>query len=185
LLILGGKAQESFMRLALPVALSLALAAGTAFAATPDTASTPPPSGGAASSSDQSGSATTSDQSTPPAAPATDATPATPPASTPPADQTPAPGASSAGATGANSSATAPANFQAGQQVQDNTGASIGTISSITGTGAQQMAVINMNGQTFQVPTNRLGMNNGSAEINLTQAQIATMLHGQTTTTSH
>jgi hypothetical protein len=39
------------------------------------------------------------------------------------------------------------------------------------------MAVIKMGDQTFQVPTSRLGENNGSAEINLTKAQIAAMLH--------
>jgi hypothetical protein len=102
----------------------------------------------------------------------------------------PAPGpAASAGATNAtaatgaaaNTSATAPASFTVGQQVQDNTGASIGTISSLnTGADGQQMAVINMGGKTFQVPASRLGTNNGAAEINLTQAQIATMLKGQT-----
>jgi hypothetical protein len=86
-------------------------------------------------------------------------------------------------ATGAasNTSANAPASFTVGEQVQDNTGASIGTISSLNnGADGQQMAVINMGGKTFQVPSSRLGVNNGAAEINLTQAQIATMLKGQT-----
>ncbi len=77
----------------------------------------------------------------------------------------------------ADANATAPASFQAGQSVQDNTGANIGTISKISADpSGQQMAVIKMGKQTFQVPTNRLGVTNGSAEINLTQAQILAML---------
>jgi hypothetical protein len=162
------------MRLTLPLlALGFALAtAGSALAASPDATgsmttpdtSTPSSQPGGAMPSDQT-AARPSDQ---PSAPA--ATPG--PSAQPPAN------AASAGATGANTSATAPANFQVGQQVQDNTGATIGSISSLTTAGGQQMAVINMNGQSFQVPTNRLGVNNGAAEINLTQAQIAAMLKG-------
>jgi hypothetical protein len=159
------------MRSTLPLlALSFALAtAGSALAAagpgatgattTPDSASMPGQPPGGAIPPDQ----------------ATQAEPSTPPSS---AAQPPAPDASSAGATGANTSATAPANFQVGQQVQDNTGATIGSISSLGSANGEQTAVINMGGKTFQVPTSRLGVNNGAAEINLTQAQIATMLNG-------
>jgi len=151
------------MRSTLPLlALGFALAtSGAALAASPGpTPDTSTPSSGSTIPPDQT--APSSDQ------PAAQAAPATPPAAN----------ATSAGATGANTSATAPANFQVGQQVQDNTGATIGSISSLNTAGGQQMAVINMGGKTFQVPTNRLGVNNGAAEINLTQAQIATMLKG-------
>jgi hypothetical protein len=62
--------------------------------------------------------------------------------------------------------------------VKDNTGATIGEISSInTSANGQQMAVIKMGADTFQVPGDRLGVGNGSATINLSQAQIAGMIH--------
>jgi hypothetical protein len=42
------------------------------------------------------------------------------------------------------------------------------------------MAVIKMGADQFQVSADKLGAADGAATINLTQAQIATMLHGKT-----
>jgi hypothetical protein len=39
------------------------------------------------------------------------------------------------------------------------------------------MAVIKMGNDTFQVPSDRLGVGGGSATINLSQSQIAGMIH--------
>jgi len=87
--------------------------------------------------------------------------------------------APSASTSGANTSATAgAAAFSVGEPVKDSTGATIGAISSLNaGANGQQMAVIKMGTDTFQVPSDRLGAANGAAEINMTQAQITGMLH--------
>jgi hypothetical protein len=62
--------------------------------------------------------------------------------------------------------------------VKDNTGATIGAISSVsTGANGQQMAVIKMGSDTFQVSSDKLGVADGAATINLSQAQISGMLH--------
>jgi hypothetical protein len=86
--------------------------------------------------------------------------------------------ASSATSSGANASATATPSFQVGEPVRDNTGATIGSISQLNpGPNGSQMAVIKMGNDTFQVPADRLGSDSGAATINLTQAQIANMIH--------
>jgi hypothetical protein len=96
-------------------------------------------------------------------------TPSTAP-STPPAATGP----------GANSSATV-SGLTVGMPVKDNTGATIGEIASLgADAGGNQTAVIKMGSDQFQVQTDKLGSSNGAATINLTQAQIATMLHGKT-----
>jgi len=103
-------------------------------------------------------------QSTTPSSPST-----TPPATT-----------SSAGGSAADTSATAggAATLSVGEPVKDNTGATIGAISGLnTGANGQQMAVIKMGNDTFQVPSDRLGAGSGSATINLSQSQIAGMIH--------
>jgi hypothetical protein len=61
--------------------------------------------------------------------------------------------------------------------VKDSSGAAIGSITELKGAGDQQMAVIKMGAQSFQVQANRLGSADGAAEINMTKAQIAAMLH--------
>jgi hypothetical protein len=97
------------------------------------------------------------------------------PSSTAPPDTT-----SSAGGAAADTSATAgaAAALSVGEPVKDNTGATIGAISSLkTATNGQQMAVIKMGNDTFQVPSDRLGAGSGSVTINLSQAQIANMIH--------
>jgi hypothetical protein len=126
--------------------------------------------------------------SQPPASP-TDANPspsskAPPSTSTPstPTDQSAAPSAqgsgapASANAPGAAAQSAAPPSFTVGEGVKDNTGASIGTITGLSGSGAAQMATIKMGDKSFQVQANRLGSADGAAEINMTKAQIDGML---------
>jgi hypothetical protein len=105
------------------------------------------------------------DSSTGPAMPPDTSTAANPPAAT---------------GSAANTSATVGA-LSVGEPVKDNTGATIGEISDLKADAAgNQMAVIKMGTDTFQVGADKLGASNGAATINLTQAQIATMLHGKT-----
>ena len=88
-------------------------------------------------------------------------------------------GAAPSASTGANANATVPAQLAAGLTVKDNTGASIGQVASIetdTKTG-QKMATIKMGSDSFRLPADRLALDNGSATVNLTQAQIEAQLH--------
>jgi hypothetical protein len=64
-----------------------------------------------------------------------------------------------------------------GMAVKDNTGAAIGSITTIKpdGTG-RQFATIKMGEQAFQVDASSLAVANGEATINLTAAQIQSML---------
>ena len=105
----------------------------------------------------------------------------TAPSSSPDASTTPPAGASTSAPSGsaADTSATAAApSLSVGEPVKDNTGATIGAIASLnTGTNGQQMAVIKMGNDTFQAPADRLGVTDGAATINLSQAQITTMIH--------
>jgi hypothetical protein len=80
--------------------------------------------------------------------------------------------------TSGSAGAPAAAELSVGEPVKDNTGATIGAISSISASAnGQQMAVIKMGNDTFQVPGDRLGVANGTATINLSQAQITGMIH--------
>ena len=81
--------------------------------------------------------------------------------------------------TSANTSATA-GGFTVGMPVKDNTGATIGSIADLkTDASGKQAAVIKMGSDQFQVSTSNLGSANGAATINLSQPQIAQMLHGR------
>jgi hypothetical protein len=119
--------------------------------------------------------------STQPASPPTASEPSSPsaaPSTAPSSEPSAAPSAQGSGApASATAQSAAPASFTVGEAVKDNTGASIGTISSLTGSGATQMAVIKMGDQSFQVQSSKLGSADGAAEINMTKAQIAGMLH--------
>lgn len=76
----------------------------------------------------------------------------------------------------ANTSATAP--LANGMTVKDNTGASIGMISKMTpDSSGGSMVTIKMGADAFQVPAANLAVMNGSAQINLTKAQIESQLH--------
>jgi hypothetical protein len=124
----------------------------------------------------------TTDTSPPAQAPAPPSTPSTPPTASEPASpsQQTAPsaqGSSAPASATAPGAASAPATYTVGESVKDNTGAAIGSITSLTGSGANQMAVIKMGDQSFQVQTSRLGSADGAAEINMTKAQITGMLH--------
>jgi len=110
--------------------------------------------------------------------PSTDA----PMQSSTPGTQTTAPPDTSTPSTSSSASDTSAtagaAQISVGQPVKDNTGATIGAISSVnTSANGQQMAVIKMGNDTFQVPGDRLGVGNGAATINLSQAQITGMIH--------
>ena len=134
------------------------LIGGQALAASSSTAksSTPPATPPADTST---GSATSPDTSAPPSTP-----PSAPPTATT--------------ATGTNTSATT-GGFTVGQPVKDNTGATIGAIADLKSDAAgNKNAVIKMGNDQFQVSVDKLGSSDGAATINLTQAQIASMLHG-------
>ncbi|HZZ87080.1 MAG TPA: hypothetical protein VFE13_01995 [Caulobacteraceae bacterium] len=155
------------MRSALLISAGLAVAmAGQALAASPT----------ASGSSNMPGTDAPM-QSTPPA---TSSRTTQPPASTTPSTS---PGSSPTGSPSdtsatARSGAAAPAALTVGEPVKDNTGATIGAISSVsTGANGQQMAVIKMGSDTFQVSSDKLGVADGAATINLSQAQISGMLH--------
>ena len=110
-------------------------------------------------------------QSTAPSSPTT-----TPDPTTPPSSSSTAPPTGSAADTSATAGGAAA--LTVGEPVKDNSGATIGAISSLsTGANGQQMAVIKMGNDTFQAPADRLGVANGAATINLSQSQIAAMLH--------
>jgi hypothetical protein len=100
-------------------------------------------------------------------------TSATPPAS----NQAPAASTGSAANTSATTSTTA--QLTTGLTVKDRTGAAIGQIADISTdpkTG-QQLATIQMGSESFRLPTDRLGVFNGAANVNLTQADIEAQLH--------
>ena len=78
--------------------------------------------------------------------------------------------APSAGAAGANASVTA------GMTVKDKTGASIGQVADVKTDGGKTMATIKMGADTFAVDATNLGVADGSATINATQAEIQQML---------
>jgi hypothetical protein len=92
-----------------------------------------------------------------------------------PTDSSPA--ASAKTAAGADASATA-GGFAVGMPVKDNTGATIGSIASLgSDAGGNQTALIKMGSDQFQLQTAKLSQSGGAAVINLTQAQITTILH--------
>ena len=120
--------------------------------------------------------------SQPAASPKTPATDAPMQSTTPPATSTTPDTSSSAapaGGSAADTSATAGGpTLSVGEPVKDNTGATIGAISSIsTNANGQQMAVIKMGNDTFQVSSDKLGAGDGSVTINLSATQIGTMIH--------
>jgi hypothetical protein len=102
--------------------------------------------------------------------------PASPPAdeSSPPSDAQ-APSTSASPAPGADAGATVP--DTAGLPVKDNTGATIGKVMQVRpDAGGKQTAVIAMGADTFAVDTAALAVQNGSAVINASQADIQGMI---------
>jgi len=112
------------------------------------------------------------------------ATSAMPPSSTAPTTSAPAapapattaPPASASAPTGASTdtaaNAGASATLMSGMSVKDNTGAIIGEVKSVKG----GVATIAMGSDTFTVEAAKLGVANGVATINSTQADIKKML---------
>ncbi len=130
----------------------------------------------AAGQSGSSASRTDTDRNPNAATPATPATPGDQGPATPATPATPSDRSANTG-TSANTSATA-GGFTVGETVKDNTGATIGTITDLkTDASGKQSAVIKMGSDQFSVATSNLGSASGAATINLTQAQIASMLH--------
>jgi len=159
------------MRSALFFAAGIALAiSGQALAATPSTAGS-----SNMPSTDGPMQSTMPSMRTPPdSTPAPSTTGSAPDTSSNSASASPTGSAADASATAGGAAAT----LSVGEPVKDNTGATIGAISSLsTAANGQQMAVIKMGSDTFQVPSDRLGASAGAATINLTQAQITTMIH--------
>jgi hypothetical protein len=145
------------------IAAALALA-GTALAQAPaakpsttTTTTTAPPT--------TSAPATTTTTTTA-APPASTAAPAASAPATPATPATPASGADAAANAGAS------ATVVSGMSVKDNTGALIGEIKGVKGS----VATIAMGADTFTVDTGKLGVKDGVASINASQAELKKML---------
>jgi len=109
-----------------------------------------------------------------PAAVTTTTTAAAPPAAAtaPAATTTTTTQAAPAAGTDASANAGANATVMSGMSVKDNTGVLIGEVKSVKGT----VATISMGADTFNVDTDKLGVKDGVASINATQAEIKKML---------
>jgi hypothetical protein len=149
------------MRSAPFIAAGLVLAAaGQALAASPPTAAT----------TNMPATDAPMQSSTPPSQ--------TPSATTPNDTASPTGSASDTSATAGASASAAPPALSVGEPVKDNTGATIGAISKLsTGSNGEQMAVIKMGNDTFQVSADKLGATASAATINMSQSQITGMLH--------
>jgi hypothetical protein len=80
--------------------------------------------------------------------------------------------------TGAQTNTTAAVALTSGMAVKDSSGATIGQVASLQADASgKQMATIKMGTDTFNVAAADLGVQNGAAVINMTQAQISAMLH--------
>ena len=99
---------------------------------------------------------------------------------TPPAD-TAAPPSTGTGASASTGAATdtsaATAALAVGMTVKDNTGAAIGQISQLKpDTSGKQVATIKMGAETFAVDGANLAVQDGSAVVNATQAELQSMI---------
>jgi hypothetical protein len=112
-------------------------------------------------------SATVTTTTAAPAAPA-----AAPPVSTTAATTTEATGATAAAGANASANAGATAAVMSGMSVKDNTGVLIGEVKAVKGA----IATIAMGSDTFNVDTDKLGVKDGVASINASQAEIKKML---------
>jgi hypothetical protein len=109
----------------------------------------------------------------------TQSTPDTTSSQTAPGAGGQAPAASTGSAANTNATTSSSTQLTTGLTVKDRTGAAIGQIADISTdpkTG-QQLATIQMGSETFRLPTDKLGVFNGAANINLTQADIEAQLH--------
>ena len=116
--------------------------------------------------------------------PKTATQPAPPPVAEPdptlPAQSSPSSPAPAAGASvgaSANTSASAAVNLSTGMSVKDSTGAIIGEVTDLkTDASGKKVATIKMGADTFAVETGRLGVQDGAATVNATQAELEAML---------
>ncbi len=114
---------------------------------------------------------TTTSQTTNSKAPPTAGTDAAPPAG----DPASAPATAPSG-TGTDASATA-STLAVGLSVKDNTGATIGQVTQLKPDAAgKQVATIKMGSDTFAVDAANLAVQDGSAVINATQAELQGMI---------
>ncbi|MDB5464969.1 MAG: hypothetical protein JWP28_639 [Phenylobacterium sp.] len=127
--------------------LAQATSPGAARQAVPQTAAPPPATSTAPS-------ATTSSSALPPASSAT------------------SPSATTSSGTNAAANVGASAEVSSGMSVKDNTGAAIGQVTEVK----NGVATIKMGADTFAVDTSKLGVQNGAATINASQADIRKML---------
>jgi hypothetical protein len=159
------------MKTLLPYAAAAALTAsivlgGQALAQTPAGASTglqpTPPTTTPLTAPPTSAPLPSAQAPAPPAAPAARPSSAAPPTS------------SAAGASGADTAAhvAAGAGLTTGMSVKDNTGALIGEVSGLKG----GVATVKMGSDTFAVDVDKLGVDNGVATINASQAELKKML---------
>lgn len=90
------------------------------------------------------------------------------------APSTAAPPSSATAPTGTDTAANAGASTEvaSGMSVKDNTGAAIGQVTGVK----NGMATIKMGTDSFTVETSKLGVQNGAATINATQADLKKMM---------
>ena len=110
--------------------------------------------------------------STPPSATSTAPSEAAPPSTASPTSSAPATGATAPSGTNAAANVGASAEVSSGMSVKDNTGAAIGQVTEVK----NGVATIKMGADTFAVDTSKLGVQNGAATINASQADIRKML---------
>jgi len=95
------------------------------------------------------------------------------PSNMPPSSPASTSGAPAASSAGVNTSAT----ITAGLPVKDKNGASIGSVASVKAdANGKQTATIKMGADSFAVDTAALALDNGTATINATQAEIRAMM---------
>jgi hypothetical protein len=87
------------------------------------------------------------------------------------------PPTSSGGSYGAGASMSTGGAVTPGLPVTDKTGAKIGSVADVkTDASGKKVATIKMGADTFAVDTSALAVENGSAKINASQAEIRSML---------
>ncbi|MGZ5986986.1 MAG: hypothetical protein ACXWK7_18830 [Caulobacteraceae bacterium] len=145
-----------------PAAKAPAAATTASKPAATTTTTTTAPAGASAAAT------TTTTTAAPPASAAAPATTTTTTAQAAP------PATSATPATGADASANAGASatVMSGMSVKDNTGALIGEVKAVKGA----VATIAMGSDTFNVDTDKLGVKDGVASINASQAELKKML---------
>ena len=146
-----------------PLVSAVAVAAFLASAPAMAQSAAPQPSGAMPSQTSQTSSGAMSTQ----------------PAAQAPAASSPAPAASTGSAANTSATTSSTSQLTTGLTVKDRNGAAIGQIADISTDAktGQQLATIQMGSEAFRLPVDRLGVFNGAANVNLTQADIEAQLH--------